>query len=393
VNNLTPFSQGHSSVASPGGDFIVVWGSAFADGFEWGVSGQRFDSAGNPLGTEFRVNTYTPDTQWYPAVGANAAGFIVVWESQHLVTPEPFPFYTFSVFGQRYAASGTPVGSEFRVNGPGNDLQDDLAVAVAPSGDFLVVWSRALGQAPPGPFDVFARRFDSYGLPQGPEFRVNAYAPTSSQAEGSVAADPSGNFVVVWSSNDYGADGWDVMGQRYAASGEPLGSQFRVNTYAPGKQRDPGVATDTSGNFVVAWGSEFSGSPPGPGLFAQRFTPSGVPLGPEFRVSTSTTGMKDEPAIAVDGGGNFVIAWHAPSFGTGDVFGQRFSSLGVPSGPEFRMNTTTAGWQRDPSVASTPGGTFLVTWDSGPDNLIPDDVYGQRFGGVFPVKLQDFRVE
>lgn len=89
-----------------------------------------------------------------------------------------------------------------------------------------------------------------------------------------------------------------------------------------------------------------------------------------------------------------MIVWViAPSGGTGDVFGQRYSSLGVPSGPEFRVNTTTAGWQRNASVASSPGGTFLVTWDSGPNNLVPEDVFGQRYGGIFPVELMHFRIE
>jgi hypothetical protein len=199
--------------------------------------------------------------------------------------------------------------------------------------------------------------------------------------------------VVVWTSQYYGSNGYDVVGQRYAPSGDPLGPQFRVNTYAPGDQTDPGMATDPFGNFVVAWSSESSGNPPAPGLFGQRFAPGAVPIGSEFRINTDPTGTQDQPAIAFDGGGNFVISWHAPSIGTGEVFGQRYSSTGVPSGPEFRVNTTTGGWQRNPSVASNPGGIFLVTWDSGPPGLIPEDVFGQRFGGVFPVELQDFRLK
>ena len=57
------------------------------------------------------------------------------------------------------------------------------------------------------------------------------------------------------------------------------------------------------------------------------------------------------------------------------------------------MNTATAGWQRRPSVASTPAGIFLVTGDSGADNIRSDDVFAQRFGGIFPVELMHFRVE
>jgi hypothetical protein len=198
--------------------------------------------------------------------------------------------------------------------------------------------------------------------------------------------------VVVWASQ-YSSTNWEVVGRRYATSGQPLGSQFRVNTYIPGYQVDPAVATDPSGNFVVAWASNASGTPPEPGLFGQRFASSGAPLGSEFRINTYTSGDHFGPTIAVDGGGNFVIAWvDAPAFDGGDVFGQRYSSLGEPSGPEFRVNTATAFMQSRPSAASIANGTFLVTWDT----VLPPtvgEVFGQRFGGIFPVGLQDFRLE
>jgi|KBSSwiStaDraftv2_1062776.scaffolds.fasta_scaffold89538_3 hypothetical protein len=389
--------QGHSSVASTGTEFVVVWDGSHAEGYGYGgfgILGQRYDSGGNPLGTEFRVNTYTTGTQQHPAVGANTSGtFVVVWESGTFgCGPPPCqPPPNGKVMGQRYLASGAPVGPEFQVNTYSVSYQRYPMVAVAPSGAFLVVWSPAGGQAPPGPPDVVARFYDSSGVPQGPEFLVNTYW-TFSQTAGSVAADPAGNFVVVWTDSRYVSV--DVVGQRFSASGAPMGPEFRVNSYDPGSQSGPAVATDPLGNFIVAWADEFSGSPPEWGLSGRRFASNGAPLGAEFRVNTSTTVGNYDPAIAVDAAGNFVVAWViAPTPGTGDVFGQRFSSLGVPSGPEFRINTTTVGWQRHPSVASTPDGTFLITWDTGPNGLVPDDVYGQRFGGVFPVELQDFRLK
>ena len=56
VNTAAPNNkQGDSSAASTGSDFVVVWDGSY------GVVGQRFDSAGTALGTEFRVNT-TLDT-------------------------------------------------------------------------------------------------------------------------------------------------------------------------------------------------------------------------------------------------------------------------------------------------------------------------------------------
>ena len=382
VNTYTPQIQAAPSAASAGNDFVVVWTSGSGNST---VRGQRLDSGGNPLGTEFRVNTGTDGVAGVPVVGANsAAAFVVVWEYSYV-------FLT-TVFGQRYDASGAPVGPEFHVV-PTNGYQIHPVVAVAPSGAFLIVWSAGGFGPPPAPppiYDVFAQLYDGSGTPQG-VFRVNTSTPYTQQIAGSAAADPAGNFVVVWGGQYSGSIGWDVMGRRYAASGVPLGPQFRVNTNTLGNQTNPVVATDPSGNFVVAWRDST-----GPEIRAQRFVSSGAPLGPEFQVNTSTIGQYygDSSAIAFDGGGNFVITWgDGAGAQQGDVFAQRYSSGGMPSGPEFRVDTTTAYKQSNPSVASTPGGTFLVTWGTIGPTGFPADVYGQRFGGVFPVKLQEFRLE
>jgi hypothetical protein len=60
VNTVTEFQQSSSSVAAAGGDFVVVWHSDADGDYNFGVHGQRYDGAGNPLGTEFLVNTYPP---------------------------------------------------------------------------------------------------------------------------------------------------------------------------------------------------------------------------------------------------------------------------------------------------------------------------------------------
>ncbi len=77
-----------------------------------------------------------------------------------------------------------------------------------------------------------------------------------------MAADSDGDFVIVWQSN--GSPGPDssslsVQGQRYASDGSTLGGQFQINTYTTAGQVDAVVAADPDGDFVVVW--ESSGSP------------------------------------------------------------------------------------------------------------------------------------
>ena len=148
---------------------------------------------GTPVGPEFRVNTYTLNAQYLPAVATDASGnFVVVWASSLQDGS------SVGVFGQRYDSSGAPLGAEFRINNFTTNSQSQPAVAAEPSGSFLVVWA-STAQDGSG-LGIFAQRYDSSGSAVGPEFRVNTYI-TNAQAQPAAAADAFGNFVVVWSSN------------------------------------------------------------------------------------------------------------------------------------------------------------------------------------------------
>jgi hypothetical protein len=121
-------------------------------------------------------------------------------------------------------------------------------------------------------------------VPAGGEFQVNTSAYPGWYP--SVAADSAGNFTVVWfaqlSLNQHRVDG-----QRYDASGAPLGAEFQVNSNPLASfmypHNRPGIAADGSGNFVVVWAST-------PDIFGQRFDASGAPLGGEFQVNTNAAG-------------------------------------------------------------------------------------------------------
>ena len=106
-------------------------------------------------------------------------------------------------------------------------------------------------------------------IPAGSEFIVNTFT-TGSQEFVSVATDSDGNFVVVWYSGDQDGDSDGIYAQRYNSSGTPQGIEFQVNTYTTSTQLNPSVAMDGDGDFVVAWGSEGKDGD-GYGIYAQRY--------------------------------------------------------------------------------------------------------------------------
>jgi hypothetical protein len=382
VNTYTTSRQTLPAVASDSsGNFVVVWESGHYGG---GVFGQRYDSSGAPLGPEFRVNTYMTDSQDDPVVASDSSGnFVVVWESDSQDGSSR------GVFGQRYDSSGAPLGPEFRVNTYTTDSQSSPVVASDSSGNFVVVWTSYTQDG--WAFGVFGQRYDSSGAPLGPEFRVNTYT-TDSQDDPVVASDSSGNFVVVWQSDSPDGSHEGVFGQRYDSSGAPLGPEFRVNTYTTHFQYwSPAVASDSSGNFVVVWRSCCQdGSISNSGVFGQRYDSTGAPLGPEFRVNTFTMNSQYRPAVTSNPSGNFVVVWASccqdgSSMG---VFGQRYDSSGAPLGPEFRVNTYTTDRQTHPAVTSNASGNFVVAWASYSQDGSSGGVFGQRFSAACEASVQ-----
>ena len=374
VNTYTTDDQRFPDVAiDADGDFVVAWQSDGQDGSFDGIFGQRYDRLGDAVGSEFQVNTYTTRDQAIVGVAMDdAGGFVVVW------TDISQDGASGGIFGRRYASSGGPVGGEFQAHTFTTSLQDNSRVAMDADGDFAVVW-QSNGQDGSG-LGVFGQLFSSSGAPVGGEFQVNV-STTGSQSLPGLAMDADGDFVVVWASAHADPDR-DVFGRRYDSSGSPLGGEFLVNTHTPSTQFLPDVSIDADGDFVVVWasdgqdGSDF-------GVFGQRFSSAGFPVGGEFQVNSGTAYPQSFPDVAVRSDGQFVVAWSSYRQPRGgsipdldvDVVARRFSSSGAPVGGEFQVNYATGGVQQIPAVAIDDTGVFVVAWE---DFGFPGD--GDAFG-------------
>ncbi len=213
-----------------------------------------------------------------------------------------------------------------------------------------------------------------------------------------MAADPSGRFVVVWTSGEQDGEDRGVFGQRFDADGAPLGDEFQVNVTATYSQKDPTVATDSAGDFVVAWSSVQDCCYFGYNMtIARRFDTDGKPLGGEFEVNQTGTGY--DPAAAADAEGRFVVVWNSYYADGGfadDIVGRRYEAGGDAAGPEFLANEQLLSWQSVPSVAADRAGNFVVVWESDPyETQAFGRVYdntGKPVSGDFPVSATGVQV-
>ena len=114
---------------------------------------------------------------------------------------------------------------------------------------------------------------------QGGVFQVNTYTRDNQQWS-NVAMDAAGNFVVTWSShgqedNGQMGLGYGVYARRYDSFGMPLAPEFQVNVTTAGDQQDSTVALADNGLFVIAWQSSQNGV--NDDIFARVFNPDGSP--------------------------------------------------------------------------------------------------------------------
>src|SRR5262249_37535077 len=151
--------------------------------------------------------------------------------------------------------------------------------------------------------------------------------------------------------------GFGVYGQRYDASGAPVGGETLINTTTAGDQEHPAIVALSGGGYVVTWQSEGQDGS-GWGIYGQRYDASGAPVGGEIPLNTTTAGDQVTPTVTALDDGGFVVTWRSSDDGisTGqDVYAQRFDASGAKVGDEMLINSTTAGDQGGPAVSALPG--------------------------------------
>jgi hypothetical protein len=377
VNTYTTNGQDLPAVAmDDAGNSVVVWESNGQDGSDYGIYAQRYNAAGAPQGPEFLVNTATQNLQYAPDVAMDDDGdFVVIW-------------HTGVIAGQRFNAAGVPQGEEFELPTAVPHLYPKVAMDA--DGDFVVTWEEYQN----GDLQIFAQRFNAAGAAQGGEIHVNI--PGADQFGPAIDMDSDGNFVIAWQISFFNDFDRDIVARRFNASGQPQGDPFFVNTTINDYQYLPSIAMHEDGDFVVAWVSRGQDRPNSDGVFAQRFDAAGVKQGGEFQVNTHTTGAQRRPAVLMDDGGDFVIAWdsfaqQAPN--TYGVYAQRYSAAGTAIGGEFRVSTTPNpmtpnNFGAQPTGAMDNDGDFIVVWANLGKDGSSYGVYAQRYAATTAVAPQ-----
>ena len=383
VNSTLLANQENPSIAMDAdGDFVVVWqgNGQDADNVEdaQGIYAQRYSANGNTAGSEFRVNAYTTDSQYHPVVAMAADGdFAVAWQS---LGQDKLDFD--AVYVQRFNADGSKAGTEFSVNPTADYSLSNPAIAMDASGDFVVVWQHYDGDSQ----GVYGQRYHADGTSIGSIFKVNTNI-VDAQTNPAVAMDADGDFVVTWQSYAQDGSGWGIYAQRYNREGAAVGAEFLVNDqYTTSHQEHPSVAMNVDGDFAIAWQSNNTTNlyDIAVRLYRQNATIVSTPSRP------NTIGANQQilPTVVMDPDSNFMVAWQSYAQEPGlsvrnGVYARRYTPEGTPLGDgEFLVNWTTAALnQQHVSAAMNADGGFAMAWEHEPvDGSF--DIYARRYEGA-----------
>lgn len=273
--------------------FVVAWTSNDSD--DEGIKARVFDPNVNPLTPEIAVNSITAGRQCRPAVALDGHGrFLVVWTGGAEGGRK--------VFGRFFDLSGLPLCGEFVVASSGDNFSP--SAAVDPNGLFTVAWSSK--PAGVSTYHVAFRQYNPEGTARTSpvwvaQNLVNVPAPAA-------AMNTDRRLVIAWDAHSSDAAQTDIYVCLYDPNAMAQSPPLLVNTFQSGRQENPSVSLADSGNFVIVWQSENSDGDDF-GICGRTFDPNGLPTQDEFAVNLFIYRKQHRPDVAMNADGQFFTVW------------------------------------------------------------------------------------
>ena len=276
------------------------------------------------------------------------------------------------------SAQITTSGSETKANTTTTNSQQHARVAMDGSGNYLIVWES--DEQDGHKYGIFGQWYNADGTTNGSEFQVNTVTEND-QRFPAVAVTEDGRSSIVWMEDEEDGSGWTVKCRIYNSSHASVTSAFSIRTSSNGQQRWPDVHMDASGNSIITW-TQVSNDLLTYLVYANVRDASGNDVVSTFQVNDASSSFNGYSKAAAEENGDFAIVWQSLGSdvaGTHGILCERFNSSGTSQGTEFTVNTTGGGNQTSPDIAMDSTGNFTVVWTSAGQDGDGDGIYGQRY--------------
>jgi len=236
---------------------------------------------------------------------------------------------------------------------------DFSTIDINESGDAVIVWQQSNGRD----FDVYGQQVDSNGDRLGDVFKVNDFT-IYDQKHPKVAVAPNGDYVVVWQSYLQDGSGTGIYGQKYRSNGQRWGNEFIVHTHRRDNQLRPDIAMGEGGIFVVTWVSEKQDISP-KSIFAQFFDADGKKVGKYMKVNNTIAFTQTNPVVAMNSNSEAIVVWQGWQEGNWNIYAQLIDVGGEKLLDEdLMLNSGNFFDQVQPAISEMPNGDFVVAWSN-----------------------------
>ena len=329
------------------GNFVIVWKSGGK------IFIQRYLYDGTKAGKNLMVNEFNGN---HPQVAVDSSGvFIVIWRDYRNTEPD--------IYGQAYSKDGIAINNNFKINENEGIANPDLAAN--PKGEFIAIWKDLHDGG------VYVQKLSRKGNLNGPNIKITGEDANFFPFRPRIAMDNNGDFIVAWNYLD------NIYAQPFFGYGSPIRNTFKVNKINglfPSKPSQHSISIDNDGRFVIVWSVKGN-------IYGQAYNKSGIGILGNFKINQDEgNAAQSQPAIPQRNFGSFIISW-TDYRNIQDIYVQQFSNdvFVQALGDNFNVNKNQGTLsQNNPEIAVDGSGNFIITWlDYRLDKNF--DIYLQRF--------------
>lgn len=280
-----------------------------------------------------------------------------------------------------------PINNSSQVNSTEFGQQHSPAIALSADNSRVIAWedeSGALGNS-----DIYVRSFNADGTEKLHDFVVNS-DQSGQQRNPDIAVDEQGNFVVVWEDDQDNNGYFEVMAKGFWADGSVRFDGLIVNSVKKYQQQAAKIDMNNDGSFVVVWqdGHWYYD------IMAKGFNADGSIRFTDMRVNAATRGQQKSADVSVDEQGEFTVVWQddTDKNRSYDIMAKSFDANGKERLQDFIVNSSSAGQQKSPRITTLLDGGFVVVWEDNRSLLTASEVVVKGFDYLGNEKIAEFTV-
>ncbi len=272
---------------------VVVCGASWQTQTDYDFTTIKYSSNGVPLWTTHYNGPGNQDDLAYAVATDKNNNAIVTGFSYGATSGQDYATI-------KYSSAGVPLWTN-RYNGPGNDTDQALALALDSSDNVIVTGYSATTYSFPWNYSFATLKYSSNGVPRWTN-RYTGFGPGENRAK-AVAVDSSDNIFVT--GHAIGADGYnpDFTTIKYSSNGALLWVK-RFDGAVHGSDNAYAIALDATGNVIVSGLSEVQSNSATYECVTIKYSNLGVPLW-----TNHNSGLGQSPVpLAIDHAGNALLA-------------------------------------------------------------------------------------